>query len=1258
MGKSAKSKAKSGTPADERVPAQIAEALKTDLGRLDSIAAGMGERAVQFVSTGTPEAVLLEIANHQQAVAQAMAQGWGGMYYAGSDTEAVQEARKTVLLAAGSLPVAVLHRIGRIVGAANPNIGVVRRSAGDDDGANWLRWLVLSTSHHMGGAWNRPSAQLYEIWGIARLAQCLAETGAAPSVLVHMLYGPKDYFWDNFAHAAPGLKDWLSANEALVAGVAEGLDSAGRTRLIDDLGRLDLATGLYQDLVFKVAVGSAKGPATAARTALSRLSFDVLAVQAKRAFEAKESGTRRGAAEVLAQLGGPAAKPLLAAQLAAETAKPMQDALAALIAQVEAISTPTTLADSGSTDSGTRLPAIDGSLIVIPPMPPPPADTKLPASVLEPLRAAAEAYNAVAEQRNREGQAAKHLAAQQGKPHWFHPSPLISEAGLAQALADVNGAPTTDHRPYAILFNPQYTGVDEAQVRRFFAHPEFTLWHALRLSLGTWRSLIMMLDHPHGLAELKLAEIVKRDGIDYRTLFEMQRAIEPIIPPDHDLRMLLRRHFGQSGEDEIPESLQHYIHEHPEVFEEAFGVRPRSTQEGVDDLAAVRMLARLSKVPERLLQPLLNMALSSRKVLRGVAREVLAPAKGIDEAIIARLVDPKKEVRATAADWLADRAPKQAADVLKKALKKEKAELPRAAMLSALARLGEDISGYFDEKALRKEAEAGLAKNAGKSLDWFPWPALPTLRWQGGKSVPSDVVRWWIVLADKLKDPQGNALFELYLDRCQPADAGKLGMFVLKAFIERDTVSPSDAEANAFAEQMTNQHMQWMAQYSQTNPNYPEPDRDQIFRSFRNGKLAEHLYSAADNKGILGLAVRAPGSEAAALVKAYAKEHGKKVSQTKSLIACLSRNPAPAALQVVLGVSNRIKQKSVQAYAGELVADAADRRGWSPDELADRTIPSAGLDEDGEFALDCGEDRTFKAVYRGGGKLDLLNPQGKPVKALPGPRGDAEKEIVVIAKKLLANAKKELKQTETAQQERLYEAMCVGRAWPLELWTSCLLKHPIAGRLIQRLVWQGLDADGKVLATFRVLEDGSLTDTDDDTVESAAFHGLRLAHRALIGEGQATAWVQHMKDYEVAPLFPQLDRPLHKLDDNQKAATAIDDRKGWMIESLKLKSIATKLGYQTGEVGDGGSYMDYVKRFNGAGVIVSVGFTGSYMGAGAERIAAALTDLEFRKVGARGRTLELSNVPPVLMSEAIADLHAMAAAGTGFDADWQKKSHF
>jgi hypothetical protein len=37
--------------------------------------------------------------------------------------------------------------------------------------------------------------------------------------------------------------------------------------------------------------------------------------------------------------------------------------------------------------------------------------------------------------------------------------------------------------------------------------------------------------------------------------------------------------------------------------------------------------------------------------------------------------------------------------------------------------------------------------------------------------------------------------------------------------------------------------------------------------------------------------------------------------------------------------------------------------------------------------------------------------------------------------------------------------------------------------------------------------------------------------------------------------------------------------------------------------------------------------------------------------------LALSDVPPVLLAETWRDLHDIAAKGSGFDPDWQKKVH-
>ena len=65
----------------------------------------------------------------------------------------------------------------------------------------------------------------------------------------------------------------------------------------------------------------------------------------------------------------------------------------------------------------------------------------------------------------------------------------------------------------------------------------------------------------------------------------------------------------------------------------------------------------------------------------------------------------------------------------------------------------------------------------------------------------------------------------------------------------------------------------------------------------------------------------------------------------------------PVSLQVVISAATRLKQKAVQKFAGKLVEKVAEVRNWSMDELADRTIPAAGLDDDGVLRLAIAEDK-------------------------------------------------------------------------------------------------------------------------------------------------------------------------------------------------------------------------------------------------------------------------------------------------------------
>jgi hypothetical protein len=579
-------------------------------------------------------------------------------------------------------------------------------------------------------------------------------------------------------------------------------------------------------------------------------------------------------------------------------------------------------------------------------------------------------------------------------------------------------------------------------------------------------------------------------------------------------------------------------------------------------------------------------------------------------------------------------------------LKKEKSELARAAIVTALQRLGEDVAVVVGPEALVAEAKKGLRSAKLDKLAWLGLEHLPRVRFRGGDVAPRELLLWWIAVAFKLKQPGGNALFNLYLDQLEAEDATAFSTWVLDAWLAYDTARPNEADANAHAKQHAKarhqQFLRWFADYTE----------ERAFAELHREYMSQYPNSGADSKGILGLAARAPSALAADRVRAYLKNHGQRPSQASALLEVLAAIGDPVALQVLIAAATRLKQKGVQQFASELVAKIADARDWSLDELADRTIPAAGFDDDGVLRLCCGEDaRVYEGRLTNELTVTLRNPAGKEVSGVPAGKDEA----TTAAKKQLSTTKKELKQIATMQTARLYEALCAERTWPVGDWRELYHEHPVMRRLVERAVWLGLDANGGIAGGFRPTAEGDLTDHADERVALERFTSVRLAHGALVADETAAAWQRHLDDYGVKPLFAQFGRSLLKIEPRQAGATEIVDRKGWLTDTFTLRGTATKLGYERGEALDGGAFNEYRKRFSTAGIVAIVEFTGSSLPE--ENIPAALICLKFEKTGGTRRSrgeAKLGDVPPVLLSECWNDYHAMAAKGA-YDPEWQRK---
>jgi hypothetical protein len=719
------------------------------------------------------------------------------------------------------------------------------------------------------------------------------------------------------------------------------------------------------------------------------------------------------------------------------------------------------------------------------------------------------------------------------------------------------------------------------------------------------------------------------------------------------------------------DDLWEWFYEHPAVIAGALGQGQSAAARGnyrekYIFANALSLVERFPDIPVSL-QPLLwELAFGGNGAKRGAAQRALWRLPGLLPRVLAGLADTRQDSRLIAAEWLADLRDPASITALETAVKREKSEVVLAAMMTALENLGVPIDRFLDRPGLEKLAAKALAKGVPKELAWVPFDGLALPVWSDGGTLPRAVLTWWVVQAYKLKDPAPSPLLRRYAAMLDRTAAQETGARILEAWIAEDTRPPRPEQVAEYVRTKgagVKANAQMMVQYSATYGSAVAGAQaapaltvqqwyDRMIESWRTTPVGTLIGA----KGALAVAAALGGPRLAPLVAQYLKRwYGMRAAQCKALLQMLAGTNHPTAIQVLLATATRFRTAGIRKEAEELVQEIAKRHGWSVDELADRTIPAAGFDEDGRMELSYGP-RAFTVRLLADLDVAISDGNGKDLTALPAPRADDDAAAADAAKKTLAETKKQLKAIVKQQADRLYEAMCTDRRWPTADWRTYLLAHPVAGRLCRQVVWSWTATGPARGGTFRALEDGTLTDVDDAAVDLPDGARVAVAHPLAVAPEVAAAWKRHLADYEVAPLFGQFDRPPLSLPEANAQDQRIADRKGFLIEAFKLRGRATKLGWSRGQAEDGGWFHVYRKHFPAAGITAVLEFTGNSLPE--ENRITALTGLAFERGLPDGSSdgITLAEVPAPLLSECWNDFHDLAAQGTGFDPDWEKKA--
>lgn len=190
-------------------------------------------------------------------------------------------------------------------------------------------------------------------------------------------------------------------------------------------------------------------------------------------------------------------------------------------------------------------------------------------------------------------------------------------------------------------------------------------------------------------------------------------------------------------------------------------------------------------------------------------------------------------------------------------------------------------------------------------------------------------------------------------------------------------------------------------------------------------------------------------------------------------------------------------------------------------EFRDMFITNLGFDSRGRQSLDLGS-RKIILELADNFKFKYYTEDGKELKDIPNSKSD-DSEKVKECKWLVYEIKDELKNLLSREKRRVKYFIKRGRKWNRKSWIEIFVENPIMNIFAKTLIWGDVDSSGKILKTFRYMDDGTFNTADEEEYIPVGEYILALKPEDISQE-ELKIWKEQLQDYEIEQVVEQLER--------------------------------------------------------------------------------------------------------------------------------------